>query len=234
MDRPLIKRLYAKSGNKCAFPGCKNPLIFDEVNQSEMAHIISSKPKGPRHIDNFNNGDFDTEDNLMVLCLMHHNLIDTQWKKYPDEMLRNMKAMHEKEVKNAVNGLNANSIFIKTYLEICAKNNVTELLSQNLVTAFRERLFEDSKECEDKLKELTTSTLSVAVDRLILSDIMNFNSILRNLYIDAAAYCTYKGDGIARPEFQDMACHRERRDYVENNINYLISIYNKYRFMQLS
>ena len=50
----VAKVLYAKSENKCAFPNCNFQLTNDK-NQSEMAHIISGKTNGPRHIPNYNN-----------------------------------------------------------------------------------------------------------------------------------------------------------------------------------
>ncbi|SCY99868.1 HNH endonuclease [Flavobacterium caeni] len=97
------KNLWAKSGNRCAF--CKTELFNkketqDEFNIGEECHIISSEEKGPRHklLENF-----DTLDNLILLCRNHHKEIDTLIDTYTEEVLRYMKQNHENWVKNTLN-----------------------------------------------------------------------------------------------------------------------------------
>lgn len=98
------KMLWAKSGNRCAI--CKSELITKQetdstLNIGEECHIISSKPKGPRHKQNLN--DYDTFDNLILLCRNHHREIDTLIDAFPEEILRYMKQNHENWVKNTLN-----------------------------------------------------------------------------------------------------------------------------------
>lgn len=97
------KNLWAKSGNRCAF--CKTELFnkkesLDEFNIGEECHIISSEEKGPRHklIDNF-----DTLDNLILLCRNHHKEIDSLVDTYTEEILRYMKLNHENWVRITLN-----------------------------------------------------------------------------------------------------------------------------------
>lgn len=94
-----IKSLYAKSGNKCAYPGCTKTLIED-TNNSNICHIISEKPNGPRHDPNYR--DYDNEENLILLCRNHHNEVDTDIKKYSVNTLYSMKEKHERLIKDLV------------------------------------------------------------------------------------------------------------------------------------
>lgn len=94
-----IKSLYAKSGNKCAYPGCTKTLIED-TNNSNICHIISEKPNGPRHDPNYR--DYDNEENLILLCRNHHNEVDTDIKKYSVNTLYSMKERHERLIKDLV------------------------------------------------------------------------------------------------------------------------------------
>lgn len=100
------KQLWAKSGNRCAI--CNKELFLssnneEECNIGEECHIISSKSKGPRHKANIS--DYDTYDNLILLCRNHHKEIDTNYETYTEEILRYMKENHEQKVKSAMDGL---------------------------------------------------------------------------------------------------------------------------------
>lgn len=45
-----VKVLWGRSGNRCAFPGCKIELTPDGSKSTlgEMAHIVADSPDGPR------------------------------------------------------------------------------------------------------------------------------------------------------------------------------------------
>lgn len=96
------KILWARSGSKCAI--CKKELITNEKDKvkdtvvGEECHIISKTNDGPR-------GNSDTKikhdecDNLVLLCLEHHKVIDENVKVYPIEKLKEIKNKHEDWVK---------------------------------------------------------------------------------------------------------------------------------------
>jgi hypothetical protein len=90
-----LKRLFALTGNRCAFPECGH----DVVNQhgdliAEVCHIEAAEEGGER----FNPDQTDEErrafDNLIVLCPTHHTTTDNV-DEYPVERLREMKRQHE-------------------------------------------------------------------------------------------------------------------------------------------
>jgi len=98
------KSLWAKSGNRCSI--CKMELFsnkedFEEFNIGEECHIISNKTTGPRHIPNLT--DYDSFDNLILLCRNHHREIDELIDTYTEELLRYIKLNHEKWVQTTIN-----------------------------------------------------------------------------------------------------------------------------------
>jgi hypothetical protein len=97
------KILWGKSGNRCAM--CRHPLVLDPTDLDsesvigEECHIVSGAQNGPRHDPNFPAGEVDEITNLMLLCRIHHKLIDDQAETYTADLLRGMKANHEKWVE---------------------------------------------------------------------------------------------------------------------------------------
>jgi len=97
------KNIWSKSANRCSI--CKIELFSkktdsDEFNIGEECHIISSKLNGPRHKPNIDN--YDTSDNLILLCRNHHKEIDELTDTYSEELLRYIKLNHENWVKNTL------------------------------------------------------------------------------------------------------------------------------------
>lgn len=105
------KTLWAKSGNRCAL--CHTELVgysnatYQDVIIGEECHIISSSPKGPRHNTNIKIG-FDDYDNLILLCSIHHKVIDEQVDVYTVPTLLLIKSQHEVQIKKILDEI-ANS-----------------------------------------------------------------------------------------------------------------------------
>jgi hypothetical protein len=84
---------------------CRRPLVLDpteldtESVVGEECHIVSGSQNGPRYDPNFPAGEVDELTNLMLLCRIHHKLIDDQAETYTVDLLRGMKANHEKWVE---------------------------------------------------------------------------------------------------------------------------------------
>lgn len=100
------KILWGKSGNRCAYPNCKRELVMDasetddESVIGEEAHIVSRREKGPRGNSPLTTEQRDKYDNLMLLCSVHHKLVDDQEKKYTVELLHEYKSQHEQWVSS--------------------------------------------------------------------------------------------------------------------------------------
>ena len=100
------KMLWGRSGNMCAFPDCKKELVMDESETDdpsvvgEEAHIIGRKQNGPRGESELSIDQRDKYGNLILLCSVHHKLIDDQINTYSVEKINEFKKQHEEWVKN--------------------------------------------------------------------------------------------------------------------------------------
>lgn len=78
----------------CAYPECKEPLVFRDRNRStivaEIAPIRSEQPGGPRH-DAAYPGDLNGPANLILLCGKHHRPVDRHEEAYTIEELERWK-----------------------------------------------------------------------------------------------------------------------------------------------
>lgn len=90
-----IKQLFALSGNKCAFPNCKENIINQGIVTGEIAHIEGAEPKGPRFNTDSNDEYRRSFSNLFLLCEIHHKIIDIKIDEYPTEKLKEFKKNHE-------------------------------------------------------------------------------------------------------------------------------------------
>lgn len=93
-----IKKLFALSGNQCAFLDCHQMLVLDSTLIGEVCHIESNKPNGPRYNINQSEVERNGIENLLILCPTHHALIDSNVVTYTVEVLKKMK--HEYENKH--------------------------------------------------------------------------------------------------------------------------------------
>jgi hypothetical protein len=97
------KILWGRSGNLCVL--CRRTLIEDGTAVSDESvvgdecHIIGEKPGASRGHLGLGRNDLDEYDNLILLCKVHHKLVDDQPETYPVERLRAMKAAVEAWVK---------------------------------------------------------------------------------------------------------------------------------------
>ncbi len=98
---PVTNRLYSLSGNECAFPGCRNPVTYQEapgekpVTLAQRAHLVGVGRQGPRSRATPLSGDPDAIENLTLLCGVHHPIVDNNPRIYSVEVLAKFKADHE-------------------------------------------------------------------------------------------------------------------------------------------
>jgi hypothetical protein len=92
-----LKKLFALSGNQCAFPDCSQNIADKDNIIGEICHIEAAEQGGLR----YNSAQTDKEragyNNLIVLCGNHHKVIDNpdNINKYTVDALKEMKENHE-------------------------------------------------------------------------------------------------------------------------------------------
>ncbi len=78
---PVIKRLFAVSGNRCAYPDCCLPLVeLSGTVTGEIVHIKAAEKNGPRYDINQAEEERYGFNNLLLLCRRHHKIIDSEIK----------------------------------------------------------------------------------------------------------------------------------------------------------
>ena len=103
------KLLWGRSGNRCAM--CRRELIEpgtpvdDESIIGDECHIEFASSGGPRHNPESAQEKLDDYGNLLLLCKVHHKLIDDQTSEYSVSHLVEIKVRHEKWVSEQLEAL---------------------------------------------------------------------------------------------------------------------------------
>lgn len=108
------KVLWGRSGNRCAI--CKRELVIDASSSDEESvvgeecHIVSGKLGGPRYDPSFPSDQIDAYGNLILLCRVHHKMVDDQSETYTANTLQQMKVNHEKWVSEKLKDSNGSNL----------------------------------------------------------------------------------------------------------------------------
>jgi hypothetical protein len=109
----MHKMLWGRAANRCAFPDCRRELVMDasqpddESLIGDACHIVAQSPTGPRGDSPLTPEQRDKYDNLILLCKVHHKLVDDQPNTYTVQRLLEMKAAHEKWVRESLQEFDA-------------------------------------------------------------------------------------------------------------------------------
>ena len=101
------QRLYAMSGNQCAFPDCSQTFfnVDDETNVSNICHIEAAEQGGQRYNSSSDDEYRRSFENLILLCPNHHKITDNT-VIYTVEALKEMKRQHEAKFLQIATGQN--------------------------------------------------------------------------------------------------------------------------------
>lgn len=99
----VVRQLWAQCGGYCQSPSCNKMLfrVLDEVSVSlaNVAHVVGHGDKGPRtdhELAHFI--DRDGIDNLIMLCIECHKVVDELERRYPVEMMMQWKQQHSARI----------------------------------------------------------------------------------------------------------------------------------------
>jgi hypothetical protein len=102
----VTRDLYLRSGNRCAYPGCNQPLMTaDGVLVGQIAHIEAALTDGPRFRSIMSNEERRGFANLILLCPTHHAVIDRDSTTWTVQRLQALKADHEAIYTGAIDRL---------------------------------------------------------------------------------------------------------------------------------
>ena len=168
-----LRFLYAKSGNRCAFPGCNTPIFEDNgLLTGECCHIEAVSKGGARYNDTTTEDEKNSESNLVLMCSRHHTIIDSDCSTYTTDVLKQMKANHEQQFSGTKRELDEKMLFaleqsmiqywdklkkidnVETHLKIkVEKDESIESLLANIEENFSniERLFNEMAQSDENL-----------------------------------------------------------------------------------
>ena len=103
-----VKRLFAVSGNQCAFEKCEVTLVDKKSGKvtGRICHINARREGGPRFDplqSEDNNRGFD---NLILMCPYHHDVIDADIISYTKDRLISLKVTHSAKFEETVDAIN--------------------------------------------------------------------------------------------------------------------------------
>ncbi|QGG46849.1 hypothetical protein [Heliorestis convoluta] len=160
----VLRELYLKSGNQCAYPGCTKVMINSGgVFVGQVCHIEAAMPGGPRFNEKHTNEERRSFDNLMLMCYEHHKITD-KVDEFPVNRLKDMKESHEKKFSDIASKLQSSITDLTTLSDItlsscCKKINKT-LGWRNSNSELKE-CSEEVNFWAEKLKKLPKSTRQI-------------------------------------------------------------------------
>jgi len=115
---PTVKRLFVLSDNHCAFPGCASALVEPSGTVTgRICHVRSASAKGSRYDPSQTDKERDGFENLILLCGMHHDVIDKNEAAYTADVLLGMKREHERKGRREITP--QDELFAKVLLNAC-------------------------------------------------------------------------------------------------------------------
>lgn len=113
---PVIKRLWGAAGRECSYPDCEQRLFEavqdettgDEVVVGKQCHIVSQRADGPRNPGSLTDEEKerwkslienrDGYQNLVLMCGVHHDVIDGDIAGHPVARVVEIKQAHERDI----------------------------------------------------------------------------------------------------------------------------------------
>ena len=91
----VLRELFLKSGNLCAFPSCERLMLNAAGNfVGQLCHIEAAEAGGERFNAGMTNDERRAAPNLMLMCYEHHVKTNDVFR-YPVDQLRQIKKDHE-------------------------------------------------------------------------------------------------------------------------------------------
>lgn len=153
--------LWGRAASRCSLPTCRIELVIDPIETDdpslvgEAAHIVGEKQGSARWDSALTDAQREKYANLILLCNVHHKLVDDHEKDFPIEKLRQLKSEHENWVRSSLTTFNAEEQRTKelwaTYVdEWVAKAHIENWLEDNYpllqpTPAVDKSFFEDLK-----------------------------------------------------------------------------------------
>ena len=239
------KRLWSNAGKHCSYPGCTQRLLvpveadMEEVVVGEECHIVAQGESGPRAPKSLMGDEqiqwqslFDDRDgyqNLILLCGIHHKVIDRDVASHPVGRLVEMKQAHEQEIEQRLSPEQRNENVIEVRYAAIVDEWARRIqidqwdgqVSRVTVSgAMRKNVLEDLRTLNDwLLRRVWPRTLPRLEDALL-----NFRMVAEDLDAVVTRFSTERGGDIlidrVHKELEGMRAGEEQRRFLERRSEY--------------
>lgn len=99
--------IWGRAAGRCSLPECRRDLVMDASETDdpslvgEICHIVAESKDGPRGDSPLSENERNRYKNLVLMCCIHHKLIDDQPNTYSVDRLLEIKISHEQFVKTS-------------------------------------------------------------------------------------------------------------------------------------
>lgn len=163
--KDTLRNLYLRSGNQCAFPGCKRTILNDKwLLVGQVCHIEAAMPGGQRYNPNQDDEDRRHFNNLMLLCYDHH--IETNDEvAFTVDRLQKIKADHEKKFSDVADKLSYGNVTDLTQLqeyEYCSSlKNINSVREWRNTEEMLSTVIPEFNALIDRLRKVTPETRNI-------------------------------------------------------------------------
>lgn len=220
---PTIKRLFAVSGNRCAFPKCPLPLVDEASGKvtGRICHIKAQSPGGARYDENQTDEERHGFGNLVLMCPIHHDVIDSDEDSYTIERLFQIKAEHEKAFQggqepndDVANTLIANSQIFVNVSAVTSENQSGGQTATQINNFLQQNASPNDWEIEIQRKRYSHDLqIFQQADEILPEE--NLERLLGNLY---GSHACKDSDFILIGNFIEYA-RKEKNKYLDDRIN---------------
>lgn len=170
----VLRELYLKSGNQCAFPGCYNIMVDETGNFiGQICHIEAAGEGGERFNPNMTNEERRAFDNIMLMCYEHH-IVTNDVIEYPVSKLKKMKKDHEDKFSGVIQKMQ-NSIVDYGVAANFSESKVCQALSDRLGYGCSNI---ENSENSHILNKLLSSLIDLPIETRFLLSIMVSRSFM--------------------------------------------------------
>ncbi|MBI3408744.1 MAG: HNH endonuclease [Planctomycetes bacterium] len=129
-----MKRLFALSRNRCAYPKCETPIVNPKTDTiiGDICHIKAHNSGGPRYDPNQTEEERHAFENLLLLCKVCHRIVDDRPDIHTVELLRELKEMHERngDIELSVDAARmAQRLYAASHVSIQASDNAQVMVA---------------------------------------------------------------------------------------------------------
>lgn len=233
--------IWGRSGNMCAFPGCKKILVVDETATDdpsiigEEAHIVAQREDGPRGKSILTSDQRDKYDNLILLCSVDHKTVDDQELEYTVEKLKAFKNLHEKWVKEnlivdskKIKDDELYASYIEKFIALSDLNNWQNWTSWTLGSTgiFPKQQFDSLKELPDYI----VSRIWPGRYHTLEASLINFKNVVNDLMKVYYNYPNERPDGYTVEKFYKNYYRDKFRDDTDWSREAEVEAVRKYQY----